>query len=217
MRNAGHGCGGSILTEREVGFLVSRGWREESRELTQQLVLGYGIGFLLIGSGAYKYFMSVGAWDAFWKAAMWAGGLAVLATLIMPSIWRTPEALIRKVGNWIGHRVFSAILAVLYFVGIWPVGAFLRATKGSHPIYLWNDQHPAVMEGWTQKRLPYDVPADGSGRTSRRRSSLFTVLSFFVRRGYFIFVPILLILVSLGIALFFLQTSALAPFIYTLF
>jgi hypothetical protein len=205
------------LTDRRVDFLTARRWREESRQLTQQLVLGYGIGFLLIGAGAYKYFMSVGAWDAMWQFAMGAGALSVLLTLVVPSVWRAPEAVLRIVGNLVGHRVFGAVLAVFYFVGIWPVGALMRATRGTHPIYIWKEQPPADMEGWKDKRLPFDIPQDGAGGLGRKRTSLYSVLSFFVRRGYVIFVPILLILVSLGIALFFLQTSALAPFIYTLF
>jgi hypothetical protein len=43
------------------------------------------------------------------------------------------------------------------------------------------------------------------------------VLQFFARRGHYVFLPTLLILLALSVVLFFVKSSALAPFIYTLF
>ncbi len=207
------------MIEHAKNFLARRKLREESRALTQQLVLGFGIGFILLVVGAYKYFISVGAWDALWLGAMWAGGFSIAMTLMMPFVWRGLEGLLRKFGNWLGHGVMTAILTIVYFLLIWPVGALLRASKGQHPIYHWDVKPHTGMEGWLDKKLPHDLP--GSGRrddgVSRRRTGMVSVLVFFARRGHIIFLPLLLLLVSLGIALFFLQTSALAPFIYTLF
>jgi hypothetical protein len=41
-------------------------------------------------------------------------------------------------------------------------------------------------------------------------------LSFFAQRGHYLLLPVLLFLLLLGLILFFVQTSALAPFIYTI-
>jgi hypothetical protein len=43
------------------------------------------------------------------------------------------------------------------------------------------------------------------------------VLVFFARRGHYLFIPVLVFLLILGLVMFFAQTSSLAPFIYTLF
>ena len=206
------------MTEQQDNFLIRRKLREESRALTQQLVLGLGIGFILLAVGGYKYFISLNVWDDFWYGAMWLGGVAIVATLLAPFIWRGPEAALRIFGNFVGHGVMNLILATVYFLLIWPVGAFLRATKGLHPIYYWNVAPSADMEGWHDKKLPMDLPTSATGFIgNRRRTGMLSVLVFFARRGHIIFLPVLLLLVSLGVALFFLQTSALAPFIYTLF
>ncbi|WP_054773630.1 DUF5989 family protein [Methylogaea oryzae] len=197
----------------EIGFLARRRFRESSRELTQLLVLGFGISFILMGVGAYKYFIVIGAWDALWKAAMWGGVAALLVTLIVPYFWLLPERVLRKFGNWVGHGLMKIILVAVYYGLIWPVGAIMRSRRGTHPLYAWGAQPTEGMEGWHGKTLPYDVANEaGSGNLG-----LYKVLLFFVRQGHFLLLPVLIVLISLGVALFFLQTSALAPFIYTLF
>lgn len=207
------------MTENTAGsFLARKRLREQSRELTQHLVLGFGLGLILLFLGAYKYYISIEAWDVLWKVSIGFGAGAILGTLLFPSIWRGPEALLRRFGNWVGHALMKVLLAGTYFVFIWPVGVLLRATKGTTPIYEWGSIPPKGMEGWHEKKLPYDLP-DTSGVDASKggRTGFLKVLVFFVRRGHIIFIPVLILLVSLGIALFFLQTSALAPFIYTLF
>lgn len=206
------------MIEPTTTFLARRRWREESRELTQQLALGYGAGFILLALGAYKYFMGIGAADGLWAAAMVAGLLCILATLVAPALIKGPEAGLRRFGNLVGHALMNIVLATIYLAVIWPVGAALRARKGADPIYEWDRTPPAGMEGWHAKRLPHDLQGQpGASAGTVRRVGMVGVLSFFARRGQLIFVPVLLVLVSLGIVLFFIQTSALAPFIYTLF
>jgi hypothetical protein len=199
--------------------LERRALRAASRELTQMLVLGYTLGLASLGLGLYKFYIAQEAWDTFWLAVAWAGAVEVLATLVTPLVWRGPERVLRRIGNWLGGKIMAAILALVYFAFFWPVGALLRAIQGSHPIYTWESAATSGMEGWRDKVLPADLVCaqDASGRRGRRRLGLFSVLAFFVRRGHFFLIPALLVLVSIGIALFFLQTSALAPFIYTLF
>jgi len=200
-------------------FLERRALRAASRELTQMLVLGYALGLAALGLGLYKFYIAQDALDDFWMVVAWLGAGAVLATLLAPFIWRGPERLLRRLGNWLGGKIMAAILALVYYAFFWPVGALLRATQGSHPIYAWESTADADMEGWRDKVLPADLACvqSASGRRGLRRLGLFNVLVFFARRGHFFLIPALLVLVSIGIALFFLQTSALAPFIYTLF
>lgn len=200
-------------------FLARREARTASRELNQMLVLGFGIGFIALGMGSYKYFMVPDVWDAFWSAIAWFGVFALLVTLIYPFVWRGLENILRRVGGWVGHQVMNVLLVCIYYVFFWPVGALLRTTKGTHPIYDWEGEADHDMEGWRIKQLPADVAEAARSSNSRKkhRVGMFGILMFFARRGHFFLIPALVVLASIGIALFFLQTSALAPFIYTLF
>ena len=46
---------------------------------------------------------------------------------------------------------------------------------------------------------------------------LFSTFGFFYERGHYLVLPILAVLMVLGVILFFVQGSVLAPFIYTIF
>ncbi len=207
------------MTDTEAGFLHRRRLREQSRALTKHLVLGWGLSFVMLFLGAYHYFAVVGASDSFWLALMYAGALAGTLTLLVPVVWMWPEAALHKVGNVVGTALMISILAAIYCFVVWPTGVVLRAVRGSAPIYRWSEAVPAGAEGWIEKRMPPDLPAIAGHKVSMRprRSGLGKLLLFFAKGGNVIFLPVLIILVSLGLALFFLQSSALAPLIYTLF
>jgi hypothetical protein len=49
------------------------------------------------------------------------------------------------------------------------------------------------------------------------RTSMIGVLAFFIRRGKILLLPAVIILIAFGLALYFVKTSVLAPFLYTLF
>lgn len=212
------GFGDSTLIDPDIGFLERKRLREASRELSYLLVLGYGIGAGLIGLGAYKYFLDIEAYDPLWAGIIWFGFLSLWVTLIAPYFWRLPEQYLRRFGNRVGHVLISIILIPIYYIMIWPAGMVLRRVRGTHPIYAWLNQPRDDMQGWQDKALPYDLDDPRAYTTNpRRKVSMLRVILFFIHGGHFLFIPVLIIIVSLGIALFFLQTSALAPFIYTLF
>lgn len=208
-----------MIKDDKASFLARRESRAASRELTQMLILGFGIGFIALLLGSYKYFVVQGVLDSLWRAIAWLGAFALLATLIYPFIWRIPEQVLRRFGNWVGHQIMTVVLVVIYYAFFWPVGALLRAIKGKHPIYEWQESASHEMEGWRTKELPSDMlDAVAQGVLyNKRRIGMFGILMFFFRRGHYFLIPALLVLTAIGIALFFLQTSALAPFIYTLF
>lgn len=206
------------MTEDRDSFLLRRQRRAASQELTQMLVLGYGIGFLALGVGSYKYAISPDAWDALWKPVAYFGLVAVIATLFIPFVWYWPERALRAFGNRVGGLLMNGLLAIVYFAIVWPFGWLLRATRGADPIYRWQIRPPEGMEGWHVKELPADVRTGAGGvGPPRGRLGLWAVLRFFVRGGHYALIPGILVLVSIGIVLFFLQTSVIAPFIYTLF
>jgi len=96
----------------------------------------------------------------------------------------------------------------------------LRRQKGTAPIYRWSGEVPKNIEGWIEKeaatRQDSFVPREQIRRGFMLRHP-FSVLGFFVSRGQMFFVPVLIFLLILGLVLFFVQSSSLAPFIYTLF
>jgi hypothetical protein len=197
-------------------YLRRRKARVAFAVLKREIVFGMAISTLLLAIGAWRHFAVIGASDPLWAAVAALGGLGLLVAVVFPAAWSGPEwavsYLVGKLGGWL----FAALLTLVYGLLISPIGWALRTLRGSHPIYAWKGAAPEVMEGWR----PKDVLAEANTGI-RPRANLarrfFGVLRFFALRGHYLILPVLVMLMGLGMALFFVKSSALAPFIYTLF
>ena len=199
-----------------ANYLDRRAARVAALELKHQIVFGYAIGVGLLLLGFVRCYLVINARHALWHAVMWAGVVVLLLTLILPSIWTLPERWFRWLTGKVGHCVFQLLLAVSYYLVITPAGWWLRHQKGSDPIWEWTNSPPEV-ESWREKTSALITHL---GTSKNRRFLLwqpFMVVSFFLKHRMYILVPSVVVLIVLGLILFFVQTSALAPFIYTLF
>jgi uncharacterized protein DUF5989 len=198
-------------------YLERRNARVALARLKREIVFGIAISSLMLGTGAWRYFMVVGTDDRLWSVVAVAGGVGLLLTLVLPWLWRIPQAGVQAIARRVGGVLFAALLAVVYALLVVPVGWALRSLKGADPVYAWeSDAPPARMEGWRSKEVTPEANLDGHGKAGVLHTFV-KVLQFFARRGHYVFLPTLVILLALGIVLFFVKASALAPFIYTLF
>lgn len=207
------------MTERERGYLRRLEERQAILALKRQIAFGLIVGALLALVGAQRCYLVLGASQAAWEPVMWAGFSVLALTLLLPSLWTWPEKALRLATGAVGKLVLQALLCLVYWAAFWPFGLILRVLKGRHPIYEWDERAPEDAEGWVDKQVFLD---EGSSREARLRrlgavGSALGVLAFFLRRGHAFLIPALLLLLVLALFFFFLQTSVLAPFIYTLF
>jgi len=204
---------------RGENYLDRLAAREALGGLKRRIVFGLVVSLAVLGVSAAQYFLVLGAADRLWMTLMCAATASLAGTLAVPWIWALPERLFRRLANVIGHAIFAAILTVVYFTFFWPIGTIMRCARRSNPICRWDTALPSGDEAWRPKHLT--VLAEARAALGARRRHLLlqpvAVLGFFVRRGHYLLVPVLILLIVLGLVLFFLQTSALAPFIYTIF
>ena len=183
-------------------------------ELKRHAGFGIAISSILIAWSAWKYYFVVGVNDTLWLAFLILGLAGLVAARAIPSIWTLPERALATVMQHIGHWLFAFVLTFLYFALVTPLGIVARiSTKES--FVEWHPDQSTRRASWTHK----EITADGGVR-HRRRSlmrSLAAVLLHFHRRRLYFVLPFLAIVLALGLALFFVKGSALAPFIYTLF
>jgi hypothetical protein len=188
--------------------------RRAVADLKRHAGFGMAISSILIGWSAWKYYFAVGVNDTLWFALLILGLAGLVAARAIPSIWTVPERALAVVMQHIGHWLFAIVLAFLYFALVTPLGIVARmSTKES--FVDWHRDQLSERASWT----PKEITADGGVR-HRRRSlmrSLVVVLLHFHRRKLYFVLPFLAIVLALGLALFFVKGSALAPFIYTLF
>lgn len=197
-------------------YLQRRNARVALDRLRREIIFGMVISSMMLGAGAWQYFIVVGVNDSLWAAVAALGLLGLLITLVLPWLWRGPEAGLTAVMRRIGGALFAMLLALIYALLVFPVGWVRRYVHGADPIYAWGSELPRRMEGWHTKEVLFELNVGAMSNPSFLRRFV-NVLQFFARRGHYVFLPVLVILLALGIVLFFVQTSALAPLIYTLF
>ena len=165
--------------------------------------------------GGFFFYTVLGPVDWLWGGLMVLGWLHLLLAVVLPQALYWPERAWSLLAQWQGKLVMAVLLTIVYFGLIWPA-RWLR--RGADPgFWSWEGERPSIGSAWR--------PLDGSEPESelvhhRQRSLpvlLAGVVAFFFRRGHFVLLPILILLLVLGLVLFFVQSSALAPFIYTLF
>ncbi|MBS1107639.1 MAG: hypothetical protein H6Q91_3141 [Deltaproteobacteria bacterium] len=186
--------------------------------LKRQIVLGLAGGWLLLLLGGFRHLYVATAREATSFALIAAGATLFAVGLVRPQGLAVVERAIRAATGWIGKGILLAFLSLTYFLIITPVGVAWRALRGSDPFYAWTGEAPAVTQGWVPKSVVDDRRSASSEAAMRPLSSqLFVVIGYFVRNGHFVLVPVVVFLLLAGLVLFFVKSSALAPFIYTLF
>jgi hypothetical protein len=158
--------------------------------------------------------------EALWTSVQWIGGLWLITAVLVPQSFSLLNRAWKFAAQKIGHTAFLVLLSIAYFVMVWPVGAWMRRRRGAEPIYAWGSARPAAFEGWVEKGAPVDSGPVGPKQKIARVYMIrhpISVLVFFARRNSLILLPALFLLLVLGLILFFVQSSSLAPFIYTLF
>jgi hypothetical protein len=198
-----------------AAFLRRRNERLIEHEIKRRTVLGFVLGgALLIISFAKLYLTPTNLPELF----MCLGGVGLvllIITLIIPQLLFPIDASLRLVGGKVGELMLSAILGAVYLAIITPIGLLIRSLGGASPIYQWSTSPPHDGEGWSVKSVSTLVrgrPGIGGSRTG-----VISVIAMFVKRGKVLLLPAVVTLIAFGLAFYFVKTSVLAPFIYTLF
>ncbi len=202
-----------MITETYLDRLRAR---RDSRSLRDAVIFGLTAGWLLLIAGVLEAFTVVGASEPFWEVVAGAGAVTLLATIVYPHAVQPVAGAARAAGVFISGLLFRVVLALVYLLMILPAGLWLRSRRGSHPFYSWTKVPPVDAEGWMPKTIPHERIPQSSRRASAFGEAASTVNYFIAIRSY-IYLPVLIALIALGFILFVVQTSALAPFIYTLF
>ncbi len=197
-------------------YLARRQARLSLDALKRDIVFGFVVSCILLAVGLWNYFLVVGATDDLWRVVAGLGAFGIVLTLVYPSAWAPPQSALAALVRTIGSVLFAVLLSMIYALLVTPLGCLLRMIKGDRPIYQWVDYPPSAMEGWHTKEVLCETNQGASGRPNLVRRFIH-VIEYFASRGQYLFLPTLVILLSLGLVLFFVKTSALAPLIYTLF
>ncbi len=210
-------AGASDSIPTSSGYLDRRWARMRREELDRQILFGFAMGGTTFVLGFVHGLLVSGVDGPLWRGLETGGLVAIAAAVLLPSVWTWPERVVRTVATALQKAVLYLLLAVVYVLLVCPVGCMLRWSRGTGPILAWNSVPPLNAEGWRKKTIETTGGRIAArGRQSPLRLGV-SVLAFFLKRKQFWLVPALVLLLVLGLLVFLVQSSAIAPFLYPLF
>ena len=197
-------------------YLQQLALRREAADIRRLIVYGLTLGWILTLVAGVLFYCVKSRLDWLWGALMVIGGLHLFAAVVVPQALIWPERAWMTIARWQGHLVMTLMLTLVYYLLLWPASRFARGQTAG--FFRWSVRPPPSSTSWQ----PIDLAASESDAvaSSRYRSLpllLAGVIGFFFRRGNYILLPIIILLIVLGLLLFMVQSSVLAPFIYPLF
>lgn len=202
---------GSVRTSDYIKRLQVR---QEYQTLKTHVIFGLTMGWMLTLTGAFKTYILMEGGPS---SVILALGIAFLAiTLISPNQMAYPQNLLKTIAEFVGTNLFKGVLSLVYFLTILPAGLFYQKKNGGVPFYSWTDEKPVTIEGWADK-ISSDEKTKSAGSDLPSWLQPLQVVSYFILHSELVFLPCLILLLLLGLIGIFVQSSALAPFIYTLF
>lgn len=189
--------------------------RRQAAAIRRQTVYGLVMGWVLVLVGGFVFCCVPSRVDWLWQTMFFVGVVHLVVAVVLPQALTWPERAWIAVARWQGWLTMTILLAIVYFMLIWPASFFDR--KRTAGFVSWNDKLPKSVSAWQ----PIDLAEADASPTGRIRARgyvllLASVVGFFFRRGNYLLIPIVILLVILGLILYFVQSSALAPFIYPL-
>lgn len=192
--------------------------RQQLADLKEQIIFGLTLGWLMTLLGGFHYFFVGGTGDRFWQWMFCFGIGLISLSLILPAAITIIQKPLQAATQKIGELLFSLILILNYFLLILPVGILLRRIQTKNSFHTWKHKPLTETSEWMDWRS--QEPIQVLQRDVKKRSLMLQfawVIAYFFRNGHYLLIPALLLLGVLGLIMFFIKASALAPFIYTLF
>lgn len=162
---------------------------------------GLCFGFILLLVNSY-FFLSrpINKSDYINLLFMIIGVVFILAATIYPNILSPIHSVFKKVLNFVGSLVFKIVLTIIYFIFVVPVGLIIKS----------KNKNNNVESNFTD----YDNNIQNNRKGFLNLLQIFRIFS---NEKYILMMPLIIILIIIGILLVFVQSSVIAPFIYTLF
>lgn len=196
------------------------GERRDEARIKHLAGFGLVVGWICLLFGGY-FLLTMVNWhlDWLWVVLFALGVVLVVSAVFLPELLQGPCRAWMALGHFQGRVIMVVLLTIIYGLIITPFGFLIRRVRGTQQFYTWNDAfRPPNETGWNPLATHRVESSCKSGHRSRSLPELLlSTLQFFQTRGQLLALPVITLLLILGLILFFVKGSVLAPFIYTLF
>lgn len=181
--------------------------RKNKNEYKNICFFGYGFGTFTSLLFSLKYFMNVDNlyYDRFYIMGIICGGVILILTVFSPFLLKYPQKIVNGCINILFHILFDLLLTIIYLICITPIGFFLQFKKQG-------DYHKTT--NFVDKK---DILDSNLTISHNKFYQLCQIIQMFLKGGYFLLLPSIIIIIIIGLLFLFLQSNVVAPFIYSLF
>jgi len=194
-------------------YIERKKQRDTMEEQKNESIFGLMGGLILMAAGALNWLSATGPWEVVCICIFAIGFIFFLLGIVVPAFLKYPYRAFRFWGNAAGKALFAAVLAVLYCLLVFPIGLFMRRKREEQGYHSWNKEPPK----------PRSMFADIKQTQPLKKTKasyfgiLYSLLSVFIINRKFILIPATIILVIVGLVLFFVSSNVVTAFIYTIF
>jgi len=169
--------------------------RREATTIRRQTVYGLVMGWILALVGGFVFCCVPSRIDWLWQMMFFIGLLHLIAAVVLPQTLAWPERAWIAIARWQGWLTMTVLLTIVYFLLIWPASFFDR--KRTAGFVNWNDKPPQLLRAWQPIELAEaDASPVGAMRSRGYVLLLASVIGFFFRRGNYVLLPILILLLD---------------------
>jgi len=196
-------------------YIERKKQRDALEEQKNHIIFGLMGGVILAALGVFRWLSATGIWELLYPLIAGIGLLFILLAIVVPIALKYPYKAFRFFGNCVGKAIFAVILTILYIVIIFPVGLLLRRKREAQGYFAWDQAQPKPRSMFAELEQAQDRASK-----SKKATYLGIVLNLFsglLTNRKYILIPAVVILVIVGLILFFVSSNVVTAFIYTFF
>lgn len=193
--------------------------RKQAEVRKRQRELGLFGGCVCVVLSAFYYLFIVNKYDYIWKSVFIVGICLILAGALRPhQLLSKPEKIWTNGTQYLGRYMFGILLTIIYFTVLSPLGILYCFVKGKGLFLSWtNVKDVTYNTSWEYIDTTNRIDLWKNGKKKSMLVLFFDIGQLYLNRKQWFLIPMLMILVLLGLVLFFVEGTVVAPFIYTLF
>ena len=193
-------------------YMKKRKLRIDEKKVEDSSLFGLMSVIILILISFLRWIVTYSNMAYLWEISGAIGILLFMAGALVPQSITWFYNGMRCIGNKLGNIIFSVLLFIVYGIFVVPISFIMKNRKNNYSYILWDDEYKgeenSCFSPWKEKKK---VEAKGI------RGVSFGLIQYMILNRKFIFIPVVVVLLMIGIVLFFVSSSVFAPFIYTLF
>ncbi len=192
------------------GYIKEVNKRKSRQEKKEIYIFGYGFGTITVLVFMAKYLLNNKnlSWDKYYIGGIVVGVIILLCTIVYPESLKRVKNIVGKIINGVVYIVYVTLLVVIYCLCIFPIGVIMQMRNNK------KNKYEQINSTFVEK----EKSGNKGVKTNKNRIyQISSIIQYFMRKEYIIILPTLVLIIIIGIVFAFLQSSIVAPFIYTLF